>query len=77
MHYSTFLLIIFYILGTEDDELAEPKYSADEENLIEIYRKLDNRGKKCVLRNAKGELDMLGRVEKVVICYKYSIFILG
>lgn len=48
-----------YILGTEGDEQSVPKYSADEEKLIEIYRKLDDRGKQSVLRTADGELDML------------------
>lgn len=48
-----------YILGKDTNEPAEPKYSPDEEKLIEIYRKLDDRGKQSVLRTADGELDML------------------
>ena len=47
-----------YILGNDKTE-TEIKYSADEQRLIEVYRKLDDRGKKNILRNAEGELDML------------------
>ncbi|WP_304067847.1 helix-turn-helix domain-containing protein [Megamonas hypermegale] len=49
-----------YILGTEGDETeTEVKYSADEQRLIEVYRKLDERGKKNILRNAEGDLNIL------------------
>lgn len=47
-----------YILGNDKTE-PEIKYSADEQRLIEVYRKLDDRGKENMFRNAKGELDML------------------
>lgn len=47
-----------YILGTEGDK-TEPKYNSDEENLIKLYRQLDDRGKQSVLRTAKGELDVM------------------
>lgn len=47
-----------YILGNDKSE-TEVQYSADEQRLIEVYRKLDDRGKKNVLRNAEGDLNIL------------------
>ena len=47
-----------YILGNDKAE-TEIKYSADEQRLIEVYRKLDDRGKKNILRNAEGDLNIL------------------
>lgn len=47
-----------YILGNDKTE-TEIKYSADEQRLIEVYRKLDDRGKKNILRNAEGDLNIL------------------
>lgn len=47
-----------YILGNDKSE-TEIQYSADEQRLIEVYRKLDDRGKKNVLRNAEGDLNIL------------------
>lgn len=51
---------LFGIINEENNKMeTETKYSTDEQRLIEVYRKLDDRGKKNVLRNAEGDLNIL------------------
>ena len=51
-----------YLIGNEQNH-SKQYSNPDEERLINIYRRLDDRGKQSVLRTAKGELDMLEKTK--------------
>ena len=48
-----------YLIGNECNSINDFHLAPEEKQLIETYRKLDERGKQSVSRTADGELDML------------------